>query len=440
MKKKYYTALVALALPAIMEQALQSMVGFIDMIFISKLGLNEVAAVGVTNTILQIYFAVFLALGVSSTVFVARYTGAKQEEKAKMVTHQSIVLSLIIACSLGIISMWFGEHLFRLLGADEDVVSHGLIYFKIIAIPSVLISLMFTFGAIFRGYGDTKTPLKIGIQINIIHVVLDYVLIFGVFFEGFGLMGAAMATVIARFIGVSLFIKYMLKRDMLSRAKEAWRINKEEMSGLIRIGVPAGLERLFMRFGQVIYFGMIVRMGTGVYAAHTLAGNFTIFVSVIGSGFAIATTTLVGKSIGAGDLSAARVYSKCSMMLMVGIMTLVSVVVYLLSPYAASFLVHQSSVITLIVTVLAIDIIAQPATALVSSLTAVLQSGGSTKFPMYVTALGIWCIRTLGVYVLGVSLGFGLVGVWVSIALDNYVRATILMIRYRRNGWIKQLA
>ena len=298
---------------------------------------------------------------------------------------------------------------------------------------------MFTIGATLRGSGDTKTPLRIGIWMNIVHIVLDYVLIFGVFFEGMGLQGAALASVLARLFAVVLLFHHLFHKKLISNRLNDWQIKMKLMKDLINLGLPASTERLFMRFGQIIYFGMIIRMGTEVYAAHTLAGNFTIFASVIGTGFAVATTTLVGKSLGAGDIEAVKHYSISSIKLMTISMTTALFVTFLLSSKISTIFTTDIVVIGLITTVLAIDLITQPATAIVASLTAILQAGGDTKFPMYMTAIAIWAIRTGGVYFIGIYLGWGLVGAWIAIALDNYFRATLLMLRYRSLKWIKNI-
>ncbi|WP_141430828.1 MATE family efflux transporter [Bacillus sp. 03113] len=184
---------------------------------------------------------------------------------------------------------------------------------------------------------------------------------------------------------------------------------------------------------------MIIRMGTEVYTAHTLAGNFTIFASVIGTGFQAATTTLVGKSIGAGEIEKAKKYTLSSIKLMSLSMTLMLFVTYLFSVQISPIFTSNPVVIGLITAVLAIGVLTQPATATVASLTASLHAGGDTKFPMHITAIGIWAIRTVGVYLLGVYFGFGLIGVWIVIAIDNYFRAVLLLIRYHSFKWIKKL-
>lgn len=436
----YSKAILLLAIPAIIESLLQSMVGFVDTLFISKLGIEEVAAVGIANNILQIYFAVFLAIGTASTVFVSRSLGANQKEKVRMITSQSIHLTIIVGTIFGIISFFQSETLLKVMGADKYVLEMGSTYFKIVATPSILMTMTFTIGAILRGSGDTRSPMLVGIWMNVVHIILDYILIFGVFFDGFGIQGAALASVLARLFGLILLLCHLKKKGFISWHLNDWKMELEMMKGLVKMGIPASLERLFMRFGQIIYFGMIIRMGTEVYAAHTLAGNFTIFASVIGTGFATATTTLVGKSIGSGNIDDVKRYSFSSIKLMTFFMTVTLLITFLLSKQISPIFTANAVVIGLITVVLGIDTITQPATAIVSSLTATLQAGGDTKFPMYMTAIGIWAIRTVGVYILGVYFGFGLVGVWISIAIDNYIRAIFLIYRFGSFRWVRNLS
>lgn len=431
--------LLSLAVPAIIENALQSLVGFIDTLFIAKLGLTEVAAVGVANNMIQIYFAIFLALSTATTIFISRYSGAEQPNTIKFLIVQSLIMSCAAGFILGVLSLIFAEPLLSFMGADSEVTAKGILYFKIVAAPSFLISLMYSLGAILRGQGDTKTPMRVGLMMNIFHIGVEYVLVFGLFFEGFGIIGAAMATVLARCFGAVLLIRSLNQKSLLLNSFAMWKPKLKILKGLIQVGIPTGLERLFMRFGQLIYFGMIIHMGTDIYAAHTLAGNLTIFSTIIGSGLSVATTTLIGKSIGAGELGMAKTYARVCTIVTAVVMTISTFAICITAPYTATAFTANAAILSFITTALVIDTLSQPATGIILSLTAVLQAGGDTKYPMYVTAIGIWAIRTIGVYLLGVRMGLGLTGVWISIAIDNYIRAFILYARYRSFKWMKKL-
>lgn len=141
--KQKFTAIVSLAVPAMIENILQTVVGFVDTLFVSKLGLNEVTAVGVANAVLAVYIAIFMALGVGTSSLIARSIGAGNMDKAKSIARQSTFISAIFGLVFGVITLFFSEPLLRLMGAKSNVLADGITYFQIVAIPSIFISLMF---------------------------------------------------------------------------------------------------------------------------------------------------------------------------------------------------------------------------------------------------------------------------------------------------------
>lgn len=169
--------ILVLAIPAVIENFFQTMLGFIDTYFVSKIGLVEVSAVGVSNAVFAIYFALFMAIGIAANVRIANFLGANQPEKARHIAQQSIILAIIFGIATGIITLFFAESLLKLMGIEDNVLEAGVLYLKIVAIPSVFMSLMFVLSAILRGAGDTRAPMKVSILINIVNAGLDYIFI-----------------------------------------------------------------------------------------------------------------------------------------------------------------------------------------------------------------------------------------------------------------------
>lgn len=431
--KQKFSAIIALAVPAMIENTLQTVVGFVDTLFVSKLGLNEVTAVGVANAVLAVYIAIFMALGVGTSSLIARSIGAGNMDKAKSIARQSTIISAIFGLVFGVITLFFSEPLLRLMGAKSNVLADGITYFRIVATPSIFISLMFIFGSILRATGDTKTPMKVSWWTNFIHIGLDYVLIFGVFgIKGFGVAGAALATVIVRIIGtIVLFV-------FIKRSKVSFSIfgaySKGDSFSILKLSTPTAIERLIMRLGQVLYFGLIVKIGADTYAAHTIAGNIETFSYMPGYGLAIAATTLVGQSVGAKRSKEAYQYGMMTTWIAVVFMSFIGVLLFFLSPWFATWFTNDKNAINMVVTALRIDAFAQPALAFGLVLAGALQGAGDTKSPMYSTAIGMWVIRVLGLYILGIHFGMGIAGVWLSIAIDLYVRAIFLLFRFKNNS------
>ncbi|SOC21915.1 putative MATE family efflux protein [Ureibacillus xyleni] len=429
--------IIILAIPAVIENFFQTVLGFVDTYFVSKISLSAVSAVGVTNAILAIYFALFMAIGVASNVRIANFLGANLPEKARHISQQSIVIAILFGLFTGVLTLIFAEPLLKLMGIKSDVLELGALYFRIVGIPSIFMSLMFVLSAILRGAGDTKSPMYVSIIINILNAILDYVLIFGLLFiPEMGIIGVGLATVISRLIGSLLLLYFINKSKVLAFRRDYWKPDKVHLLELTTLGAPAAGERLLMRAGQIVYFGFIVALGTNAFAAHQIASNVEVFSYMTGYGFATAATILVGQQIGAGRYDEAKRYAKLSTFLGLGLMTLLGVMLFFLGDWAGSFFTQDDAVIKDIGTALKISGVFQPFLAILLILTGAFQGANNTKFPMYLTAIGMWAIRTVLVYVLAITLEWGLAGVWIAIGIDIVFRSIVLVVRFQRNKWM----
>lgn len=429
---------LALAIPAMIENTLQVFIGVVDTYFVSRLGTEAIAGVGITNLIMNIYIAFFIAIGVGTTAIVARNIGAGNKEAANYSLKQSIIMALGIGIVSGLINLTFSIRLFSLLGAEQRVIDYAIPYFLIVAGPSVFLCVMMVLSSALRGSGDTRTPMKVGIIANIINAVLDYILIFGIFgFGGLGIVGAALATTISRIVGVIiLLVKINDKKGKLSiNVLEKWEIDKKAIQAITKIGLPAAFEKLIMRSGQLVYSGMIIKIGTEAYAAHNIAGTIESFSYLPGFGFAIAASTLVGQSLGAEKHEEAERYGLLSNFLSTIFMVAAGIIFYIVAPFLAGIFTNDAEVSILVVKVLRIIAFFQPFLCITFVITSALQGAGDTKFPMYSTLIGIWGVRVLGVYFLGIVLKMGLVGVWIAYAFDIFIRGIILMTRFLKGKW-----
>ncbi|MGG3452223.1 MATE family efflux transporter [Domibacillus aminovorans] len=429
-KEKVF-AILLLAIPAMIENILQTVVGFVDTLFVAKLGLVEVTAVGIANAVLAVYMAIFMAIGVGASSLIAQSIGAGNIDKAKAVAKQSTFIAIIVGIFFGLITLFFTESLLNLMGAESQVISEGAVYLRIIGTPSIFISLMIIFGSILRASGNTRTPMNVAWWMNILHIVLDYLLIFGLGSEmGWGIAGAAWATVIVRVLG-TLALYYYIRKSNVSFSLFDSSESKSLLPFIIRLSTPATIERLIMRLGQVLYFGLIVVVGTETFAAHTIAANIETFSYMPGYGLAIAATTLVGQYVGAGRFKEAYHYGILTTGIAIAFMSIIGVFMFLFAPWLATWFTNDAAAIQMVTVALRIDAFAQPALAIGLVITGALQGAGDTKSPMYSTAIGMWLIRIVGIYVLGIYFKMGIAGIWIAIALDILIRAIFLSWIYR---------
>ena len=172
-----------------------------------------------------------------------------------------------------------------------------------------------------------------------------------------------------------------------------------------------------MRFGQLVYGGLIIKIGTEAYAAHNIAGTIETFSYLPGMGFGVAAATLVGQSLGAKKTDEAQKHGLMSYFLAAGFMVVVGAIFYIFAPFLASLFSEDLEVIDLVVKVFRIIALVQPFLCVTLVITSALQGAGDTRFPMYSTFIGIWGVRVLGVYLLGIKLNWGLVGVWLAFSI-----------------------
>lgn len=424
--------ILALAIPATIENVLQTAVGFIDALMISKIGLVAVTAVGIANTILNVYLALFIALGVGASALIAQKIGAKRPDEAQKVTNQAVMLTLAVSLLLGIISIVFGESLLRVMGASEAVLQEALQFFMVVGGGALFMGLMTIFGSILRATGDTKSPMKISVVVNIGNVVIDYILIFGLGpIPALGVLGTAIGTVLSR--GLGCWLLYRKVQQSESPVDHASLFNSGSYRPLVNLSIPATLERLVMRVGQVLYFGLIVSISAKTFAAHSIAGNIESFTYMPAYGLATAATTLVGNAVGAGESQQAKRYGYSGAKYGVIFMSLLGVVLFFGAPFFASLFTSDQEALRQIVIALRIDAFAQPGLAISLITTGALQGMGDTKSPLYSTAFGMWGIRVVGVIVLSKYLGLGIAGIWLSIAIDLYLRSLFLVYKFNHN-------
>ncbi|MDW7671438.1 MAG: MATE family efflux transporter [Bacillota bacterium] len=430
--------ILLLAIPAMIENISQVMIGVVDTYFVGKIGTEAIAGVGVTNLTMNVYIAFFLALGIGTTAVVARNIGAGDRNKANHAVKQSLIMGLIVGLAFGLINFVFARQILLLLGAEDRVIAYALPYFLSVAVPSVFLCVNMVLASALRGAGNTKTPMQIALWANVVNAVLDYVLIFGMFsFGGLGILGAGLATTLARIMSTILLLKKINGKDVQIRLSlfDSWKVDAAMLKSITIISIPAAVERLIMRSGQLIYGGMIIQIGTEAYAAHNIAGTIETFSYLPGMGFGVAAATLVGQNLGRENREEAHRAGLMSYFLSTIFMVIVGAVFYVYAPVLAGLFTRDADVIRQVVQVLRIIALFQPFLAVTLVITSALQGAGDTKFPMYSSLIGIWGIRVVGVYLLSVRMGYGLVGVWSAYAADVTVRGIILMTRYFKGKW-----
>lgn len=430
--KKRIDIILALAFPIIIENILQTLLGTTDTYFAGQLTDHAIAGISITNMVMNIFISFFTAVSIGTAAVVSRNYGKKDYRKTNHAIVQSVIVGIVLGLGVGVLSFIFCKPILLLSGADKTVLKYAVPYYLVVAVPSVFLCMQQILASCLRAIKDTKTPMYATGFANLLNIGLDIL-----FMQmNLDILGLALATTISRIAGMFILLYRLQHHDSEIRfTRSDFKIDKEMIRLLLKIGIPAGTEKLIMRIGQLVYNGMIISIGVTAYVAHNIAGTIESYSYIPSMGFGLAISTMVGISLGKQEDEQAVYDTWIGYILSAVCMIIIGIIFYVFAFPLASLFTSTEEVRLQVASVLKIIAFFQPFSALVQVITNALQGAGDTKFPMYSTFLGIWGIR-LGIgYILAVSFGFGLKGIWYAYALDLTVRGVILLIRFCKGKW-----
>lgn len=432
-------AVLFLAWPIIVEMLLQSTVGIADTAMVGRLSPAAIAAVGLGNQFIMLLLTVFAAVRTGVTVLVARSIGAKDHEGAHDAARQALIITFFFGAAVALIGVLFPEAGYRLLGAGDDVIAVGAGYMRWRAMAAFFACIVMVITGILRGCGDTMTAMKVNVFVNVLNIFFNYLLIFGNFgFPTMGTAGAGAATMFARLIGALLMLLVLFKGNSTIQLKisDSYKPHTQTLKRIFAIGIPAGIEQIFMRGAQIFFTMIVTNLGTAMYAAHQIVLRADSLAFMPGFGFSIAATTLVGQNLGANQFDEAKRAGNITMYMAIGFMSIVGVFLFLFAKPVMMFFTNDAEVIAAGIPILRMMAFSMPFMAIARVAAGALRGAGDTKYVMWGTGVSIWVAR-LGVAFLLVNVfNFGLFGAWIGMFADHVVRALIFLFRYLKGEWV----
>lgn len=431
--------IVHLALPAVAEQLLVTMVFLSDTLLIGWLkDPAALAAVSLGGLFLNAANQLFSAVSVAATAFVAHAWGARDYERARRISVQAVQLSVAFSI-VAIAVLWpLARPLMVWMGASTRATALGTLYIRTILLTSLLGFPMTVLNGIMRGAGDTRTPMNITLAMNVWNVVVAVALIFGAGpLPRLGLAGAAIATASARLLGglLSLYV-VTTGRGLLGIGwGQLLRWDHSLVAQMLRVSLPNAAESVVMRMGFILFTRIVSSLGETSLAAHQIAINVESLSFMPGFGLSVASTTLVGQSLGARDPDLAEESIHACMRISLVVMGAVSVVFALFGPALSALFGSTPEVLTLAGNAVRIGALEQMPIAVQMVLAGSLRGAGDTKTPLFATLLGTLVFRVPIVYLFAVVFGWGLNGVWLGTAVDWTARAALLYLLFRRGAW-----
>lgn len=430
---------IAITWPAFIELVLSTLFGMVDMIMVGQLSSAAITAVGLTNQPFMLLLSVFAAVNVGTTTLVAWNIGAGKVSRASDATRQIIVLNVFLGLIMSIAGVFLAPYVVTFMGANEDTFRDATVYFQIVASGLMFQAVTMGITASLRGAGQTRVPMYYNIGSNLLNVFGNYVLIYGKLgFPKYGVTGAAISTTLSRIVAcaAALYIAYSGRTRIQINRLGRFRFDFKVIRTVMSIGIPSALEQFLIHSGLMMFARTVSGLGTTHFAAHQIGLNISGLSFSPSMAFGVASTTLVGQSLGANDKERAKKCANAVHHMAMAVAIFVGLNFVLFSHPMARLYNKETEVVALAGTVLKILALALPGQSTQLSIAGALRGAGDTMYPLYASAFGIWVFRVVVAYIFVHVFGWGLVGAWVALVLDQTVRALIVYVRYRSCKWL----
>lgn len=427
-----------LIIPLVLEQGLTILVGMCDGVMVSSVGEAAISGVSLVDMINAVVLTLFAALATGGAVVTSQYLGARQEEKARHSAGQLVLLSLGLGLTAMLLCLIWARGLLKLFfgSIEAEVLEAGLIYLRITALSFPFIALYNAGAAIFRSSGNSKVSMQVSLLMNGVNVAGNALCIFVL---KMGVAGVAVPTLVSRAVAAVVILALAAgKQQPLALTRNSLRqIDKPMMGRILRIGIPSACENSFFQLGRLVVVSMIAIFGTTQTSANAVANTLDSVGIVVGQAMGLAMVTVVGQSVGAGDLKQVRYYVKKLMAwsyMLVGasnvlLLACVDPAVGLyrsLSPETAQLAkqlvqIHAFFAISL-----------WPASFVLPN---ALRAANDAKFTMWVGVGSMLTFRVVGSWILCVQLGWGALGVWAAMVMDWVCRIAFFVPRMAGGRW-----
>ena len=441
-------SVLALAWPTMLEQLIQTAVQYVDTAMVGSLGTAATAAVGSTVTVNWLVGSTVSAFGVGFLAMISQAFGAKDERRARAAAAQSVLAVLMLGtlftaltlCLSPLVPVWM-----QVAAPLRETASR---YFFVLYLPMLPRTALILFGTVLRAAGDTKTPMRIGLRLNLVNVAGNFLLIYAprtvtlfgmsvrLWGAGWGVVGAAAGSAIAFLYGGLAITRALWKHQRVSPRGFSLRPDGSVLRPCLRVAFPNMLQRFGTSLGYVAFAAMINALGETATAAHTIANTVESAFYIPGFGMMSAAATLTGNAIGAGDGERRRATARLIFLCEITMMLLSASLLFAFAPTMVRLFSRDAAVIALGSTVLRMVALSEPFYGVSIVTEGMLQGAGKTKAAFAFNLCGMWGVRIVGTFLCTRLLGFGLVAAWGCMIGHNLLLFVLFTAYYRRGNWL----
>jgi len=430
-------ALGLLAIPMMLEMAMESIFAVVDIAFVSRLGTDAVAAVGIAEALITVLYAIAIGLGMGLTAMVSRRIGAKDPHGAAQVTGQAIWVGVFLSIGIGIFGVMFARDLLVIMGASDGVIEQGTGFTTVLLGGSFSIIYLFLLNAAFRGAGDAAVALRSLWLANGINIVLDPCFIFGLGpFPEMGVTGAAVATTIGRGIGVAYQLWYLMNgRGRIAFAVQHLRFVPSLAWRLLRISLGGIGQFLIATSSWIGVMRIVAMFGSPAIAAYTIALRMMEFVFLPAWGLGNAAATLVGQNLGAGQPDRAEESTWKAARYNAAFMAFAGIFLLLFAQTITGWFTDAPDVLHIGTRCLQILGIGFPMYAVGMVIVQAMNGAGDTETPMTLNVICFWLVQIPLAFLLATKTSLEPHGAFIAIVVSESLLTVLSVIVFRRGGW-----
>ena len=436
-----------LAWPTMLEQLMQTAVQYIDTAMVGSLGTDATAAVGATTTVNWLIGSTISALAVGFLAFISQAEGAGRRDDAKKASAQAVLAVLVMGTLFTVLTLSLSGIIPTWMQVDKPIRKLASEYFFILYTPMLARTATIIFGTILRAVGDTKTPMRAGIIVNVVNVILNFFLIYptrtvnilsyDILIPGAGMevVGAAIASAIAFLVGgISITVAFF-KNEKVSPKGMSIKPDTAILKPCLKVAFPNAMQRFGTSLGYVAFASMVNSLGEIATAAHTIANTVESAFYIPGYGMQTAAATLAGNALGAKDKQKIRDLSKMCLFIEVALMIVSGSLLFAFAPNMMKLFSSDAQVIALGSTVLKMVALSEPFYGVSIIIEGMMQGMGRTVMPFVCNIIGMWGIRIVGTFICTQLLSMGLVSAWACMILHNMLLFTMFVMYYLSGRW-----
>jgi putative MATE family efflux protein len=434
-------SLFTITWPIFIELFLQVIMGSSDTIMLSHVSDDAVAAVGVANQLIFLCILIFTFVSSGTAVVLSQYLGAGLIKETKTVTAVSITLNLAIGLVISILMVIFKTELLSLFHLPEHIARLGEQYLSIVGGTVFLQAVLITVSSILRANGYTRDAMMVSISMNIIHLIGNALLIYGLLgFPEMGVMGVSISTAISRAIALVLIMKLLYDRIPINLTlRDYFTIDSTQIRRIMKIGVPAAGEQICFNISQLAITAIIAILGAASLTTRVYTQNIMSFILVFGLAIGQGTQILIGYKAGARDFDGAYHQLLKSLRYSLLVTVAIAIIVALFREPLLSLFTDDQEIVSLGSILLLLCLLLEPGRTFNLVVINSLRATGDANISLIMAFISMWGISVPLAYVLGIHLGFGLPGIWIAFIVDEWFRGITMYFRWKSRAWEKKI-